>query len=91
MGEQMGWRGLVERLKAEAPRYAHIFPQLPRLAYRALDRSEVTRGVDAELLRMLVIEQRRTNRLLGGAALVGGLLLLGTLAVQLRAYWPTFA
>jgi ubiquinone biosynthesis protein len=91
MGDQMGWRGLVERLKAEAPRYAHIFPQLPRLAYRALDRSEATRGVDAELLRMLVIEQRRTNRLLGGAALVGCLLLLGTLAVQLRAYWPTFA
>jgi ubiquinone biosynthesis protein len=91
MGDQMGWRGLVERLKAEAPRYAHIFPQLPRLAYRALDRSEATRGVDAELLRMLVIEQRRTNRLLGGAALVGCLLLLGTLAMQLRAYWPTFA
>jgi ubiquinone biosynthesis protein len=91
MGDQMGWRGLVDRLKSEAPRYAHIFPQLPRLAYRALERSEATRGADAELLRMLVIEQRRTNRLLGGAALVVGLLLLGTLAVQLRAYWPTFA
>ena len=26
MGEQVGWRGFVERLKAEAPRYAHIFP-----------------------------------------------------------------
>jgi ubiquinone biosynthesis protein len=91
MGDQVGWRGMVERLKAEAPRYAHIFPQLPRLAYRALEQSEATRGADAELLRMLVIEQRRTNRLLGGAALVVGLLLLGTLAVQLRAYWPTFA
>jgi hypothetical protein len=40
---------------------------------------------------MLVIEQRRTNRLLGGAALVVGLLLLGTLALQLRAYWPGLA
>ncbi|HEX9174341.1 MAG TPA: ubiquinone biosynthesis regulatory protein kinase UbiB [Telluria sp.] len=91
MGEQMGWRGLVDRFKAEAPRYAHIFPQLPRLVHRALEQSGSARGVDADLLRMLVIEQRRTNRLLGGAALVVGLLLLGTLALQLRAYWPSLA
>src|SRR5947207_702159 len=32
MAEQVGWRGLVERLKEEAPRYSHMFPPLPRLA-----------------------------------------------------------
>src|SRR5476649_334718 len=34
MKEQIGWRGLVLQLEKEAPRYAHIFPQLPRLAHR---------------------------------------------------------
>ncbi|MFP5393157.1 MAG: ubiquinone biosynthesis regulatory protein kinase UbiB, partial [Gammaproteobacteria bacterium] len=31
MGEQVGWRGMWERLKEEAPRYNKIFPALPRL------------------------------------------------------------
>jgi ubiquinone biosynthesis protein len=64
MAEQVGWRGLVERLKAEAPRYAQIFPQLPRLVYRALDGVQPN-GNDTEMMKMLLIEQRRTNRLLG--------------------------
>jgi ubiquinone biosynthesis protein len=91
MGDQVGWRGLVERLRAEAPRYTHILPQLPRLMHRALEQASGPRAAaDSELLRMLVIEQRRTNRLLGGAALVGGLLLLGAVAVQLYPHWSVF-
>ena len=31
MNEQVGWNGLVERLKNEAPRYAQLLPELPRL------------------------------------------------------------
>ena len=64
MGEQVGWRGLVERLKAEAPRYAQIFPQLPRLVHRALEGVQLG-GNDTEMMKMLLIEQRKTNRLLG--------------------------
>ncbi|MDB5962680.1 MAG: ubiB, partial [Massilia sp.] len=64
MGEQVGWRGLVERLKAEAPRYAQIFPQLPRLVHRALEGVQPG-GNDTEMMKLLLLEQRRTNRLLG--------------------------
>lgn len=63
MAEQVGWRGLVERLKAEAPRYAQIFPQLPRLVHRALEGVQPS-GSDTEMLKALLIEQRRTNNLL---------------------------
>ncbi|MGJ9418978.1 ubiquinone biosynthesis regulatory protein kinase UbiB [Massilia sp. CMS3.1] len=72
MGEQIGWRGLVERLKAEAPRYAHIFPQLPRLAHRALEQQAQPHAATQDLLTMLVMEQRRTNRLIGFVAWLAG-------------------
>jgi ubiquinone biosynthesis protein len=72
MGEQVGWRGLVERLKAEAPRYAHIFPQLPRLAQRALEQQAQPHAATHDLLTMLVLEQRRTNRLIGFVAWLAG-------------------
>jgi ubiquinone biosynthesis protein len=61
MNEQVGWRALVERLKAEAPRYAHVLPELPRLVHQALQRPLA--APSAELLALLA-EQRRTNRLL---------------------------
>jgi ubiquinone biosynthesis protein len=36
MKEQVGWRGFLDRLKQEAPQYAHILPALPRLLQQAL-------------------------------------------------------
>jgi ubiquinone biosynthesis protein len=72
MAEQVGWRGLVERLKAEAPRYAHIFPQLPRLAHRALEQQAQPHAATHDLLALLVVEQRRTNRLIGFVAWLAG-------------------
>ncbi|HWH73999.1 MAG TPA: ubiquinone biosynthesis regulatory protein kinase UbiB [Methylibium sp.] len=36
MAEQVGWRGLIERLRAEAPRYARLLPELPRRLHEAL-------------------------------------------------------
>jgi ubiquinone biosynthesis protein len=83
MGEQLGWRGLVERLKDEAPRYAHIFPQLPRLMHQALQQESQPHLANAELLSMLVLEQRRTNRLLGFFAWVAGAVAVGAAAVHL--------
>jgi ubiquinone biosynthesis protein len=63
MAEQVGWRGLLERLKAEAPRYAQIFPQLPRLVHRALEGVQPD-GSDTDMMKALLFEQRRTNRIL---------------------------
>ncbi|MDB5936371.1 MAG: ubiB, partial [Massilia sp.] len=64
MGEQVGIKGMFERIKAEAPRYGQILPQLPRLIHRALENAQPNR-TDTELLKLLVLEQRRTNRMLG--------------------------
>jgi len=36
MVDQIGWAGFVERVKKEAPRYAQLAPELPRLVHRAL-------------------------------------------------------
>jgi ubiquinone biosynthesis protein len=71
MSEQIGPRGWLERLKAEVPQWSKTMPQLPRLIHQAL--AAHARTPDETLLRALLHEQRRTNRLLTGAfCLVGG-------------------
>ena len=62
LNEQVGWRALVNQFKKEAPRYAQLFPELPRLLHEALKRQAVPH--DALALNSLIREQRRTNRLL---------------------------
>jgi ubiquinone biosynthesis protein len=71
MNEQIGWRGFVAALKAEAPRYAHILPELPRLVHQSLLRG--SGAPTQELLVAMLAEQRRTNRMIKGIiwALVG--------------------
>ncbi|MGO4380167.1 ubiquinone biosynthesis regulatory protein kinase UbiB [Pseudoduganella sp. RAF53_2] len=87
MAEQVGFRGLIERLKAEAPRYSHILPALPRLAQQALivagERDEVGR----ELLRQVVAEQRRTNRLLAFFVFFVGAFVVGAIGFQAYLRW----
>jgi len=84
MQEQVGWRGLLERLKQEAPRYAQLLPELPRLVHRALQRrSERDPGV----LEAMLAEQRRTNRMLRGMVYGGLGFVLGVLAMQLLVHW----
>jgi ubiquinone biosynthesis protein len=75
MSDQIGIEGLGQRLRDEAPRYAKLLPELPRLLHGALQPRD-----DRVLLRALLVEQRRTNRLLRvllwiGAGFVGGLVL----------------
>ncbi len=62
MNEQVGWRGLLDRLQNEAPRYAQMLPELPRLVHQAL--RQQGRSGDSPALLALLAEQRRTNRLL---------------------------
>ncbi|HET7793612.1 MAG TPA: ubiquinone biosynthesis regulatory protein kinase UbiB [Rhizobacter sp.] len=63
MNEQVGWRGFVSRLQKEAPHYAQLLPELPRLLHEAL--KAAGRGPDSQVLEALLIEQQRTRRLLG--------------------------
>ena len=87
MAEQVGVPGMVERLKAEAPRFTHIIPQLPRLVHRALMHAAAPRDAERDMLRMLVAEQQRTNRLLGLIVSGIGVAVIGALAVYLYVRW----
>jgi len=87
MTEQVGWQGLYQKLKAEAPRYAQIFPQLPRLLHRALEQQGERPNDNTELLKVLIHEQQRTNRLLSGAAWTVTLVVLALVSYE---FWPHF-
>ena len=61
MLQQVGPQRLIEELKDHAPRYARLLPELPGLIQTYLRRN----GSDnAVLVQELLLEQRRTNRLL---------------------------
>jgi ubiquinone biosynthesis protein len=83
MAEQVGWSGMIERLKAEAPRYGQLLPQLPRLLHRTLERESHPNVANADLLAAVLVEQRRTNRLLGFLAWMGGGLAVGIVVFTL--------
>ncbi|MYM35956.1 ubiquinone biosynthesis regulatory protein kinase UbiB [Duganella sp. FT94W] len=83
MADQVGIKGFMQRLKAEAPRYAHIFPQLPRLMHQALERHAEKPSDNTELMRALVLEQQRTNRLLGVVIYTAAGIALGYAAYEL--------
>lgn len=74
MNEQVGWRGVLERLKKEAPRYSQMLPELPRLLHEALQ-ARAAPGPDPRWMEALLLEQRRTNWLLRVAVFGGGALL----------------
>jgi ubiquinone biosynthesis protein len=74
MAEQMGWSGFVRNLKHEAPYWANMLPQLPRLAHRAL--TEDHTGKIERALERILAEQKRRNRI----AMILGLTLAALLA-----------
>ena len=78
MSERIGWRGLLRQLRTEAPYWANLLPQLPRLLHRYLA------GREAEpltqLLAQLHREERRQTRWLAAIAA-----LLAAMAVMLLA------
>ena len=62
MAEQVGWRGLVERVRQEAPYWSTLLPQLPRLLHQALER-QAQPAANREMEDFLR-EKRRQNRVL---------------------------
>jgi ubiquinone biosynthesis protein len=92
MNEQVGWRGFLEQLKLEVPRYSRLLPQLPRLAHQALTlAADSENQQNSELLKRLIAEQKRTNILLGIAVYFGGGLLAGIVLVNLLLRWAAHA
>ncbi|MDH1701616.1 ubiquinone biosynthesis regulatory protein kinase UbiB [Comamonas terrigena] len=83
MLDQMGPQRLWRELKAEAPRYAKLLPELPRLVQRFLQQD---RHGSQQAMQELLAEQKRTNRLLqmilyGGVGFVLGLVVVRILLV----------
>lgn len=74
MSEQIGWHGLVSHLQKEAPNWAAIMPEFPRLIHFHL--SQVRAQIFEERLADLVTQEKKQNRLLALlAALLAALLL----------------
>ena len=78
MIDQLGPKKLFDQLRNEAPRYAKLLPELPRLLFDFLQNSKTDSG---RLLQELLLEQKRTNRLLqafmyGGIGFVLGLVVM---------------
>jgi ubiquinone biosynthesis protein len=80
MDEQLGWRALVDRLQREAPRYAQLLPELPRLMHQALLRGN-SNADSGPAWQALLEEQRRTRALMQGVLWAALGFVLGALAV----------
>jgi ubiquinone biosynthesis protein len=79
MLEQVGPEKLLAQLKAEAPSYAKLLPTLPRLLAHYL---KAAPGPSGRQIEELLIEQKRTNKLLH-SLIYGGLgFVLGLIAMQ---------
>jgi ubiquinone biosynthesis protein len=88
MVEQVGPKKLLKELRNEAPRYAKMLPELPRLLFDFLQQApSKTSSLE---LQALLAEQKRTNRLLqaivyGGIGFVLGLIVMQIL-VRVRLF-----
>jgi ubiquinone biosynthesis protein len=72
MSEQIGWRGMLRRLQKEGPAWAVMFPQFPRLIYKALN-EDTSQGLEKRMTELLIEEKRQS-------------LLLGVLSILLTAF-----
>jgi ubiquinone biosynthesis protein len=87
MLEQIGPKKLWDELKSQAPHYAKLLPQLPRLLHEYLQKP---RQQDARQLEQLLIEQRRTNRLLQTLIYAGLGFVVSLIVLQVGMHLPVF-
>ena len=80
MLEQMGPQRLWREMRAEAPRYAQLIPELPRLLYDFL-RQKPAQAASRDIQELLAAQQR-TNRLLQGIIFAGVGFVLGLIVMQ---------
>ncbi|MDR0258262.1 MAG: ubiquinone biosynthesis regulatory protein kinase UbiB [Comamonas sp.] len=89
MLDQMGPQRLWRELKSQAPRYAKLLPDMPRLVHQYLARNG-SNGHSDEALKELLAQQKLTNKLLqiiicGGIGFVLGLVVLQVL-IRIRLF-----
>jgi ubiquinone biosynthesis protein len=81
MREQVGWRGFARSLRHEAPFWAGMLPQLPRLVHRALASDRL--GEVHAALERLHEEQVRRNNLIALLVVLAGTALAIAVVVAL--------
>jgi ubiquinone biosynthesis protein len=77
VNEQVGWRAFVKHLRDEAPMWARMLPQFPRLMHQVLS-SDASRRMEYALARIEAAQQRQ-NRILAALAFAVFLLVVGLL------------
>ena len=87
MLDQMGPQRLWRELKSQAPRYAKLLPEMPRLVHQYLERRNHEQD---ETMKELLQQQKLTNKLLqiivsGGIGFVLGLVVL-QLLIRVRIF-----
>ncbi|MFZ2542003.1 MAG: ubiquinone biosynthesis regulatory protein kinase UbiB [Gallionella sp.] len=81
MKEQIGWCGFLKSLRIEAPNYAILLPQLPRLLHRYLTNGTVSHN--DELLQKIQLQYSRQNTFLT----LLGLMILGIIWFEIMTYF----
>lgn len=79
MLDQVGPKKLFEQLRNEGPLYAKLLPELPRLLVGYLQTNTHDHRAD---LRALLVEQKKTNRLLSAIVYSGVGFVLGLVVIQ---------
>ena len=82
MGEQVGWRGFFKALRDEAPRYATLLPQIPRLLHQRLN-EDLAKQVGPIMIELL-IQQKKRNAWLSVIALLLGVSLAFVAAIYFK-------
>jgi ubiquinone biosynthesis protein len=73
MSEQVGWRALLRGVREEAPRWATLLPQLPRLVHARLTADRAT-AIHEQLVRLADDQRHHTRLLLAIALLLAAIL-----------------
>ena len=73
MKRQVGWSGLLERLRLEVPQWSRLLPQIPRLTAQALAAVESQERVLAELEQLRRATEQRNRFLLVGVSMVAAI------------------
>jgi ubiquinone biosynthesis protein len=83
MLEQIGPQKLIEELKNQAPQYAKLLPELPALLANYLKHKSSNNNTESQILKDLLNEQRRTNKLLQRLMYAGFGFIVGLIVMQL--------
>jgi ubiquinone biosynthesis protein len=88
MRQQLGFKGMEEKLRWESAQWGSLLPQLPRLVVQSLRDGLDSRQATLEELRALRDETRRRNRLLTVAVSLMAVAVFAALWVSVGLPWP---